>query len=262
MNVSLSFIRVRTGTLTNVWWWASLGSTPGKRENAQFYAHNNLWPLAQVGAIQSTFARSDWHVRDLIDISALRSTFPHSDRWFVLRCALQRTAPSDNPTLQLFSKPSNQSVSTLHPIQRLRTSASIGASFRTLAPFLFLSVLYWFSIVLFFIPCFPFIVLCFLLLFSLVFFALAYINPCTLFQRKSDIIPHRFAPRSYSHVISFQPAHLGIPSQPSLITSFLLRSWLAPFAHPHTQTASAVVFLFCFGHSQRSVSASARALVH
>jgi hypothetical protein len=77
----------------------------------------------------------------------------------------------------------------------------------------------------------------------------------TLFQKESDIVPHCFAPRSHSHFVSIQPAHLSAPLQPSPITSLLLRTWLAPFAHPHTHTASAVV-LFCFRHGQRSVIAS------
>jgi hypothetical protein len=88
------------------------------------------------------------------------------------------------------------------------------------------------------------------------FSALAYINPCTLHcSKESDIVPHRFAPRSHSHFVSIQPVHFGAPLQPSPITSLLLRTRLAPFAHPHTHTASAVV-LFYFRHGQRSVSAS------
>jgi hypothetical protein len=85
-----------------------------------------------------------------------------------------------------------------------------------------------------------------------------------LFQR---LYSKRFRSLSFSHLARTRRTRISLPftlrtsAQPSAISQsppLLLGTRLAPFAHPHTRTASAIV-LFCFGHGQRSVSASSLA---
>jgi hypothetical protein len=89
------------------------------------------------------------------------------------------------------------------------------------------------------------------------FYTVDYIYSCTLHCSIASYnqisFPPRFAPRSHSHSVSVRPAHFGAPSQPSPITSLLLRTRLATFAHPYTCDRPC---LFCFGHGQRCASAS------
>jgi hypothetical protein len=111
--------------------------------------------------------------------------------------------------------------------------------------------------------------LCFFLLFFLSpfaflgFYTVDYIYSCTLHcsiaSDNQTLFPPRFAPRSHSRFVPFDLRTLAQHSQPSPITSLLLRTRLATFAHPYTCDRRC---LFCFGHGQRCASASPGQCIH
>jgi hypothetical protein len=106
------------------------------------------------------------------------------------------------------------------------------------------------------------------LLFSLLFFlspftclgfyTVDYIYSCTLHcsiaSHNQILFPHHFAPRSHLCFIPFDLHTSAQHSQPSPITSLLLRTRLATFMHSYTCDRHC---LFHFGHGQRCVSTSA-----
>jgi hypothetical protein len=81
---------------------------------------------------------------------------------------------------------------------------------------------------------------------------------CSIASYNQISFPPRFTPRAHSAHSQFRfrstCAHRRTLCNISLITSLLLRTRLATFAHPYTCNHPC---LFCFGHGQRCVSASA-----
>jgi hypothetical protein len=109
--------------------------------------------------------------------------------------------------------------------------------------------------------------LCFFLLFFFSpfvlfgFYTVYYIYACTLDYSTEDYT-ERFRSPSFSHLARTRRTRISLPftlrtsaqpSQPSPITSLLLRTCLTTFAHPYTCDRPR---LFCFGHGQRCASAS------
>ena len=89
------------------------------------------------------------------------------------------------------------------------------------------------------------------------FYTVDYIKSCTLVYSRRIESPLRSAPRSHSGPLTFRPlrpAHIGATSLHPLPPLHLLRTCLAPFAYPYTCQDRR--FFVCFGHGQRSVSAS------
>ena len=94
------------------------------------------------------------------------------------------------------------------------------------------------------------------------FYTVDYIYSCTLHcsiaSYNQTLFPPRFAPCSHSRFVPFDLRTSAQHSQPSPITSLLLRTRLATFAHPYTCDRRC---LFCFGHGWQCASASTTATI-